>query len=126
MKKSSNSPNLKSLFANIVETRERKALYDIFISDGIASTVDAEMNKLPCDLVDELVRLNEQFCVICNPNNSFVFNGVPTIVENWPLSPRRFKTYNEFKYLFGLHFIKTDDIILVPSGYFTEKNIYLL
>lgn len=50
MKKLSNSPNLKSVFANIVETRERKALYDIFIADGIASSVDAERNKLPHDL----------------------------------------------------------------------------
>jgi len=50
MKKSTNSPNLKSVFANIVETRERKALYDIFIADGIATTVDAERNRLPHDL----------------------------------------------------------------------------
>jgi hypothetical protein len=34
MKKSTNSPNLKSVFANIVETRERKALYDVFIADS--------------------------------------------------------------------------------------------
>ena len=50
MKKLSNSPNLKSVFASIVETRERKALYDIFIADGIATTVDAERNRLPHDL----------------------------------------------------------------------------
>jgi len=50
MKKLSNSPNLKSVFASIVETRERKALYDIFIADGIATTVDAERNKLTHDL----------------------------------------------------------------------------
>jgi hypothetical protein len=72
-------------------------------------------------IVDELVRLKEEVCVICNPNNSFVFNGVPTIVENWPLSPRRFKSFQEFKYLFSPCFIKRDDIILIPSGYFTEK-----
>ena len=50
MKKLSNSPNLKSVFASIVETRERKALYDIFIADGIATTVNAERNKLTHDL----------------------------------------------------------------------------
>lgn len=61
MKKSSNSPNLKSVFANIVETRERKALYDIFISDGIASTVDAERNKLPHDLRDHFNAWMEEF-----------------------------------------------------------------
>jgi hypothetical protein len=52
MKKSTNSPNLKSVFANIVETRERKALYDIFISDGIAATLDAKMNHRPDDLTN--------------------------------------------------------------------------
>lgn len=61
MKKSSNSPNLKSVFANIVETRERKALYDIFISDGIASTVDAERNNLPHDLRDHFNAWMEEF-----------------------------------------------------------------
>jgi hypothetical protein len=52
MKKSTNSPNLKSVFANIVETRERKALYDIFISDGIAATLDAKRNHRPNDLTN--------------------------------------------------------------------------
>ncbi len=64
MKKSSNSPNLKSVFANIVETRERKALYDIFISDGIASTVDTERNKLPHDLRDNFNAWMEEFDTI--------------------------------------------------------------
>lgn len=61
MKKLSNSPNLKSVFANIVETRERKALYDIFISDGIATTVDAEMNKLPHDLTNNFNEWMSEF-----------------------------------------------------------------
>jgi len=64
MKKSSNSPNLKSVFANIVETRERKALYDIFISDGIAAMVDAEMNKFPHDLRDNFNAWMEEFDTI--------------------------------------------------------------
>lgn len=38
------------MFANIVETRERKALYDVFLSDGVASTIDVESNELPHDL----------------------------------------------------------------------------
>jgi len=64
MKKLSNSPNLKSVFANIVETRERKALYDIFIADGIASAVDAERNKLPHDLRDKFNAWMEEFDTI--------------------------------------------------------------
>ena len=40
MKKLSNSPNLKSVFATIAETRERKALYDVFLSDSIQAMND--------------------------------------------------------------------------------------
>ena len=61
MKKLSNSPNLKSVFANIVETRERKALFDIFISDGIATTVDAERNKFPHDLKNKFNEWMSEF-----------------------------------------------------------------
>jgi hypothetical protein len=47
MKKSANSPNLKSVFANVVETRERKALYDTFIIDSVTFTseVDTDVTK---------------------------------------------------------------------------------
>jgi hypothetical protein len=61
MKKSPNSPNLKSVFSNIVETRERKALYDIFISDGIATTIDAEKNKIPLDLKNNFKDWMDEF-----------------------------------------------------------------
>lgn len=35
MKKLSNSPNLKSVFANIAETRERRSSYDVFLNDSL-------------------------------------------------------------------------------------------
>jgi len=42
MKKSSNSPNLKSVFANVTETRERKALFDVFITDSVTSATEGD------------------------------------------------------------------------------------
>ena len=42
MPKSVNSPNLKSVFATIAETRERKALYDVFLSDSIQAINDGK------------------------------------------------------------------------------------
>lgn len=42
MKKSANSPNLKSVFANVVATRERKALFDMFINDSITCAAESD------------------------------------------------------------------------------------
>jgi hypothetical protein len=42
MKKSANSPNLKSVFANVTETRERKALFDVFITDSVTSAAEGD------------------------------------------------------------------------------------
>lgn len=54
MKKSPNSPNLKSVFAQIMETRERKALYDVFISDGVVTTTDFNKDLIPLELQKNL------------------------------------------------------------------------
>ena len=72
-------------------------------------------------IVDELVRLDEEVCVLCNPNNAFIFDGIPIIVENWPLSPRRFKSIYEFKYLLPQAINLAEDVVVVPSGHFLEK-----
>jgi hypothetical protein len=72
-------------------------------------------------IVDELVRLNEEVCVLCNPNNAFIFDGIPIIIENWPLSPRRFKSIYEFKYLLPQAINLEEDVVVVPSGHFLEK-----
>lgn len=79
MKKLSNSPNLKSVFASIVETRERKALYDIFIADGIATMVDAERNKLTHDLKN---KFNEWMLEFDNIVHDRVFDSTLKRLRN--------------------------------------------
>jgi hypothetical protein len=53
MPKSVNSPNLKSVFASIAETRERKALYDVFLSDSIQAMNDGKSLFVSSEILKE-------------------------------------------------------------------------
>ena len=74
-------------------------------------------------IVDKLICHGYKVVVICNPNNSFIFKEYTTIIENWPLSPKRFKSLMDFKYLLKSTEIDKNLEILIPSGHFLEKLI---
>ena len=74
-------------------------------------------------IVDKLISRGYNVIVICNFNNAFIFKECSTIIENWPLSPRRFKSLIDFKYFLKSTEIDRDSDILIPSGHFFEKLI---
>ena len=45
MRKLPNSPNLRSVFTNIAEARERRAYYDVFLNDSIKIIEDVKSSK---------------------------------------------------------------------------------
>lgn len=74
-------------------------------------------------IIDNLISQGYNVVVICNPNNAFIFKEFTTIIENWPLSPKRFKSLIDFKYFLKSREIDKDLDVLIPSGHFLEKLI---
>lgn len=73
------------------------------------------------EIVEPLVSMGHGVTILCNANNKFVFNDYPCIVEDWPLSTRRFYSVRQFFNIVKNIGVPASAIVWIPSGHFLEK-----
>lgn len=57
------------MFAQVMGTRERKALYDVFISDGVVTTIDFNKHEIPLEIHSSLNNWVEEYDTIVHEKN---------------------------------------------------------
>jgi hypothetical protein len=73
------------------------------------------------EIVEPLLTMGHGVTILCNANNKFVFDDFPCIVEDWPLSTRRFYSIRQFFNIVKSIGLPVSTIVWIPSGHFLEK-----
>lgn len=73
------------------------------------------------EIADPLLGMGHSVTILCNANNKFVFGDIPCIVEDWPLSTRRFYSPRQFFNIVKNTGVPASTIVWIPSGHFLEK-----
>lgn len=73
------------------------------------------------EIAEPLLSMGHGVTILCNANNKFVFNGFDCVVEDWPLSRRRFYSLRQFFNIVRDISVSPHTIVWIPSGHFLEK-----
>jgi hypothetical protein len=77
-------------------------------------------------LANYLLERGDDVTVVCNNYNSDLFIEFRTLIEDWPISRRRFYSLTQFLFLWKINSGMEDCVVIVPSGNLIEKIISLI